>query len=176
MARKKKESNVETKPGKAARVLRRYVPISRSPELPLSPSAMPTRLPIPDRVGDVLSLTGPEIVKPSDAFKAAVEANWTCVYRFLYTLSGNPCDTEDLTQETFLRALRRWETFREGTNLRAWLLRIGTNAFFDIQRKKKTVTIAPLGEDVAAQGKSVEQTQEDREQGDLILAALQDLV
>src|SRR2546430_13712595 len=50
-------------------------------------------------------------------------------------------DAEDLAQETFLRALRRFDTFKSGTNLRAWLLRIATNAFFDVERKRQTLKI-----------------------------------
>ena len=86
--------------------------------------------------------------EPPDSFTAVVEAHWTAVYRLLYSLTGNPHDSEDLAQETFLRALRRWDSFKQGTNLRAWLLRIGTNAFFDIKRKKRTLKIGFLPEDV----------------------------
>lgn len=42
-------------------------------------------------------------------------------------LTRNPVDAEDLVQETMLRAYTGFGTFREGTNLRAWLLHIMTN-------------------------------------------------
>ena len=70
-------------------------------------------------------------------FAAVVEEHWTAVYKLVYSLTGNTHDTEDLTQETFLRALNRLDTFRPGTNMRSWLLRIACNAFFDWQRKRK---------------------------------------
>jgi RNA polymerase sigma-70 factor (ECF subfamily) len=38
-------------------------------------------------------------------------------------------DAEDLVQETVLRAYRFWDSFEAGTNCKAWLLRILTNAF-----------------------------------------------
>lgn len=97
------------------------------------------------------------------------------MYRLLYSLTGNPHDSEDLTQETFLRAMRRFETFKTGTNLRAWLLRIGTNAFFDVERKKQTLKIGPISEDVKSEGKSAEAALELAEQGSLIRIAVQEL-
>jgi RNA polymerase sigma-70 factor (ECF subfamily) len=66
-------------------------------------------------------------------FAALVEAHWSAVYRLVYSLCNDAHDSEDLTQETFLRAMRRWDSFAHGTNLRAWLLRIATNAFFDVR-------------------------------------------
>lgn len=113
--------------------------------------------------------------KPPDAFGEVVEAHWTAVYRLLFSLAGNPHDTEDLTQETFLRAIKRWETFKQGTNLRAWLMRIASNAFFDVKRRMQTLKIAPLAEDVVSQQKSAESALDVLEQGALIRVAMQDL-
>ena len=118
---------------------------------------------------------GPNSADPSDSFKTVVEAHWTAVYRLLYSLTGNPHDSEDLTQETFLRALRRWDSFRKGSNLRAWLLRIGTNAFFDVKRKKRTLKINPLAEDVESEATSAEMRLEHKEQSELIRVAMLDL-
>src|SRR5712691_10258626 len=70
-------------------------------------------------------------------FAAVVEQHWDKVYRLLNSLTGNVHDTEDLTQETFLRALDKLAGFKPGTNLRSCLLRIGSNAFLDQQRKRK---------------------------------------
>jgi RNA polymerase sigma-70 factor, ECF subfamily len=113
--------------------------------------------------------------EPPDSFTVVVEAHWTAVYRLLYSLTGNPHDSEDLAQETFLRALRRWDSFKQGTNLRAWLLRIGTNAFFDIKRKKRTLKIGALPDDVPADNSSAETKLESQEEAQLIRAALTDL-
>src|SRR6185295_12337548 len=124
--------------------------------------------------GSPLSFAG-DLARPPDNFEEVVEAHWTAVYRLLYSLTGNPHDSEDLTQETFLRAIKRWETFKQGTNLRAWLLRIGTNAFFDIKRKRATLKIGPLTEDVVSEEKSAESMLDLAEQGKLIRTAMQDL-
>jgi RNA polymerase sigma-70 factor, ECF subfamily len=59
------------------------------------------------------------------------------MYAGALRLTRNAADAEDLLQETYLRAYRGFGTFREGTNLRAWLYRILTNAFINIYRKRQ---------------------------------------
>jgi len=59
------------------------------------------------------------------------------MYAAAMRLTRNPTDAEDLVQETFLRAYRGFAGFREGTNLRAWLYRILTNAFINVYRKRQ---------------------------------------
>ncbi len=50
-------------------------------------------------------------------------------------MTRNRADAEDLVQEAYLRAYRGYDGFREGTNLRAWLYRILTNAYINQYRK-----------------------------------------
>lgn len=59
------------------------------------------------------------------------------LYSTAVRLTTNPTDAEDLVQETYLRAFRSYGTFRAGTNLRAWLFRILTNAHINRYRAKK---------------------------------------
>ncbi len=51
-------------------------------------------------------------------------------------MTGNRADAEDLVQDTYLRAYRSYGSFTEGTNLRAWLFRIMTNAHINRYRAK----------------------------------------
>jgi RNA polymerase sigma-70 factor, ECF subfamily len=46
-------------------------------------------------------------------------------------LTRNAVDAEDLVQETMLKAYAGFNTFSEGTNLRAWLFRIMTNTYIN---------------------------------------------
>jgi RNA polymerase sigma-70 factor (ECF subfamily) len=46
-------------------------------------------------------------------------------------------ETEDLLQETYLKAYRYYAGFQEGTNLKAWLFRIMKNNFINGYRKRK---------------------------------------
>ena len=51
-------------------------------------------------------------------------------------LTRNPTRAEDLVQETFVKALRHWALFEEGTNLKAWLFKILTNTFLNDLKKR----------------------------------------
>jgi RNA polymerase sigma-70 factor (ECF subfamily) len=46
-------------------------------------------------------------------------------------------ETEDLLQETYLKAYRYYDRFEDGTNLKAWLFRIMKNTFINSYRKRK---------------------------------------
>ncbi len=46
-------------------------------------------------------------------------------------------ETEDLLQETYLKAYKYYDRFEEGTNLKAWLFRIMKNTFINNYRKRK---------------------------------------
>src|SRR3954447_25042078 len=59
------------------------------------------------------------------------------LYSAALRMTRNAADAEDLVQETYLRAYRGFEGFQEGTNLRAWLYRILTNAYINSYRAKQ---------------------------------------
>ncbi len=59
------------------------------------------------------------------------------LYAGALRMTRNPADAEDLVQETMLRAYRAFDRFEAGTNLKAWLFRIMTNAYINTYRKKQ---------------------------------------
>src|SRR6188472_225943 len=59
------------------------------------------------------------------------------VYRVARRLVSTREEAEDLVQETYARAFRSWRSYRPGTNLRAWLLRILTNLNIDRGRREQ---------------------------------------
>ncbi len=73
-----------------------------------------------------------------------------------YRILGSWEDSEDLAQETFLRAWRMRETFQGRSSFRAWLYRIATNASLNaLQRHSRrfevaTASIEPVLEAVEA--------------------------
>lgn len=60
------------------------------------------------------------------------------VYRYLYYRVGNTATAEDLVSETFLRALRRIETFNwQGRDIAAWLVTIARNLLADERKSSR---------------------------------------
>jgi len=59
------------------------------------------------------------------------------LYSAALRMTRNSADAEDLVQETFLKAYRAFDSFEEGTNLKAWLYRILTNTFINSYRASK---------------------------------------
>ena len=69
-------------------------------------------------------------------FQADVTELIPQLYGMALRLARNRTDAEDLVQDALLRAYRGYHTFREGTNLRAWLFRILTNTFINEYRRR----------------------------------------
>jgi RNA polymerase sigma factor (sigma-70 family) len=57
------------------------------------------------------------------------------LYNFARWLAQNPNDAEDLVQETYLKALRGFDSFQPGSNFQAWIFRILKNTFLDLRSK-----------------------------------------
>ncbi|HEY9717286.1 MAG TPA: sigma-70 family RNA polymerase sigma factor [Trichormus sp.] len=53
------------------------------------------------------------------------------LFRLAYWRLASMQDTEDMVQETYLRAFRSFQTFQPGTNIKAWMTRILLNVIND---------------------------------------------
>ena len=51
------------------------------------------------------------------------------LYNFAHWLTQNRDEAEDLVQETYMKALKGFASFQQGTNFRAWIYRILRNTF-----------------------------------------------
>jgi RNA polymerase sigma-70 factor (ECF subfamily) len=58
------------------------------------------------------------------------------LFTFAYHLTYNEDDANDLVQETYLKAFRFIDRYREGTNAKAWLFKILKNVFINQYRRK----------------------------------------
>lgn len=65
--------------------------------------------------------------KEAAAFDVLIERYSGDVYALLYRLTSDPEEAADLTQETFLHALRSIKSFRGESELKTWLFRIAIN-------------------------------------------------
>jgi RNA polymerase sigma-70 factor (ECF subfamily) len=69
------------------------------------------------------------------------------LYNFAHWLTGDRNDAEDLVQETYVKALKGFKSFEEGTNPRAWMYRILRNTFLTSRSGLSAQNTAPLDED-----------------------------
>ncbi|MBL3698388.1 sigma-70 family RNA polymerase sigma factor [Leucobacter luti] len=70
------------------------------------------------------------------------------LYGAAMKMTRNPQDAQDLVQETFAKAFAAFASFEEGTNLKAWLYRIMTNAYINTYRKKQREPYLGVVEDL----------------------------
>ena len=68
-------------------------------------------------------------------FEAEALVHLDALYGFALKLARARDDAEDLVSDTLLRALERWEQYRLGTNIRAWLFTILYHVF--VSRKRR---------------------------------------
>ena len=73
----------------------------------------------------------------SDRFERDALQYLDQLYSAALRMTRNPADAEDLVQETFTKAFASFHQYQPGTNLKAWLYRILTNAYINTYRKKQ---------------------------------------
>jgi RNA polymerase sigma-70 factor, ECF subfamily len=80
--------------------------------------------------------------EPHAEFSALALTALDDVYRFARSLTRDEADSEDVVQETYLRAFRSWHTFQTGTDVRRWLFTIARNVFLrSRERGQREVTL-----------------------------------
>jgi len=96
-----------------------------------------TRAPKALRVVDGGRKTVPAPTGPHAEFAASCLPHQPELFGVAMRICRNPDTAKDLVQETLLRAMVAWSSFEPGSNLRAWLFRILTNAFINGYRKRR---------------------------------------
>ena len=74
--------------------------------------------------------------KTNTEFENALQREIPSLRKSAKWLAGDDSRAEDLLQDTMLLALRFQESFKEGTNLRAWLMRVMKNRHISLLRRK----------------------------------------
>jgi RNA polymerase sigma-70 factor (ECF subfamily) len=70
------------------------------------------------------------------AFDVLVARHHRGIYNMVYRMLGNAEDASDITQETFLRAYTRLDTFKLGNPFIAWIRRVASNLCIDHLRRR----------------------------------------
>lgn len=69
------------------------------------------------------------------SFTTMVERHAPSLYRYAWSITGDPHDADDVYQETLLKAFRAWRRLPDDANHRAWLFRIASNTWISDRRK-----------------------------------------
>ena len=87
-----------------------------------------------------------ESTAPDPDFQDLVEAWYSPLYRFAYSLAGNEFEAADLTQDTFLIWARKGESLRDPAKSKSWLFTTLYREF--LRQRKRGSRITPQEPDV----------------------------
>jgi RNA polymerase sigma-70 factor, ECF subfamily len=93
------------------------------------------------------------------SFEELAMPHFAKLYNFACWLARDTHAAEDLVQETYMKALRGFSSFQQGTNFRAWIYRILRNTFLTSQSGLKA-TAALDAEDESVPEPATETTPE----------------
>lgn len=90
---------------------------------------------------DIALITQVVVFKNKRAFDQLVQKYQSPIRRFLLNLTAGDWETtNDLAQETFIKAYTNLKNFRNLSGFSTWLFRIAYNVFYDYIREKKEVS------------------------------------
>lgn len=77
------------------------------------------------------------------AFQSLIERYYPYITKFLIGLTGNPQETEDLTQDALLKLIRSIERFDPygSATFSTWVMTIAKRTYIDYLRKNKHITV-----------------------------------
>lgn len=109
-----------------------------------------------------------------EAFEKLYETYYMRVYSYVMTLAKKQCMAEEITQETFYRALTAKSAFRGESTAMTWLCAIARNLFLDeMRRQSKSAKTSP--DTNTDSGVNIEREMEDRDASYRIHLALNKL-
>ncbi|MGE7931487.1 RNA polymerase sigma factor [Viridibacillus arvi] len=78
------------------------------------------------------------------SFQQVYQTHNDAIYQYIFYLIQHREVAEDLTQETFYRAYKQFDTFREEADVKTWIKRIARNLVYDHFRRKQIVKFIPF--------------------------------
>jgi RNA polymerase sigma-70 factor, ECF subfamily len=110
-----------------------------------------------------------------DAFESLYTMHKIAIYRATLAIVGDKQSSEEILQETFLRAFKHIQKFHEGTSLAPWLYRVAINLAYDWSARRRRWLAALDGIVERLVGPAVvspEQSVERRELQELVYEAI----
>lgn len=98
------------------------------------------------RLSDPLPVSDSQLHSDSDLQTQFVQQNLRRIFLLIYRIVGNVDDAQDLTQETFIKALQRQSQVKDLEKTAHWLSRIAANTAIDYLRRKKKYTYTDVSD------------------------------
>ena len=73
-----------------------------------------------------------------DDFEMLYTQHFNSVYRYILSLCRNETTAEDVTSETFLKAMGAIDKFKGECSINVWLCQIAKNTYFSLLKKRKS--------------------------------------
>ena len=87
-----------------------------------------------------------QIPSEADLQNQFVQQNLRRIFLLIYRIVGNVDDAQDLTQETFIKALQRQAQLKDLEKASNWLSRIASNTAIDFLRRNRRFTFTDVSE------------------------------
>ena len=102
---------------------------------------------VPSPVSDPIPpLSHTPVRTENDAQTQFVQQNLRRIFLLIYRIVGNVDDAQDLTQETFIKALQRQNQLKDLERAGHWLSRIAANTAIDFLRRRKKLSFTDVGQ------------------------------
>jgi RNA polymerase sigma-70 factor, ECF subfamily len=77
-----------------------------------------------------------ETLRDQKDFEQTAIPQMDYLHGYALHLTRNRETAKDLMQDTYLKAYRFWNSYEQGTNIKAWLIQIMKNSYINLYRKK----------------------------------------
>lgn len=88
-------------------------------------------------------------------FEELYEQYFNDVYRYILKLSSSHHIAEEITSDTFFKAMRSIDSFRGDCDIRVWLCQIAKNCYYSYLKKQNKIN--PLEDYIPDESKSIEE-------------------
>lgn len=105
-------------------------------------------------------LSDAQVDAARDAETQFIQDNLRRIFLLIYRIVGNADDAQDLTQETFIKALQRRSQLKDLEKAGHWLSRIASNTAIDYLRRQKKYSLTELSDSPDAAATAREETPE----------------
>ncbi|WMC94369.1 RNA polymerase sigma factor [Kineothrix sp. MB12-C1] len=96
------------------------------------------------------------------------------LYRYIYFMTFNNHDTEDILQNVFIKVMRGKDCFRGDSHIKTWIFSIAHNECINyLNRKRKIIHIENLDVSIICANNNIEEKILNREAVDIVMGFIQ---